>query len=681
MPKLPDFTVLGERPAPRVQRGVVSDQSGQIMGRAIEGAANAAQQVIGQRLEQQNQLASATARSSLLQADIAARKELEDDPDWSTYETRYRERMTKASEGATQGIRGSTSREMFSQNAKLDIERGAGAVRDMAQRKEVDVGRAALDNTLASNRSSALDAKDEATRTELVNSSADAIRGARAKNYLSAQESTNLQQKWTTDYAEGFLGIQTLPKRIEMLKNPKGSVISFIDADRRAALLKAAQNELDAEQRSHLTELRQTLSDQMQDISVAAQAGIPITQLPSRTAMIAAFGEHEGAQKYDFARKLSNLSVEIESLHRLPADQLVAQSQSYEPKQVEGAADQAQLHGVMARSVNQILDQRAKDPAGYLTATSPRVKQAWETFNADPTADPKTYISTVRSEQTRLGMRGKDLLPDAYAQSMVDGIQTGPAEKIATRIESEADRWGDAWPEVYGQISSKLSDLPLVIGSGIPRSAATALSATMGLKGSELEAMLPPGVAAKDVKDAVASQFADFKRSLPPEAARTANAVTEAAERLAIKYMSDGSGRGDAVKKAYRDLVESQYSLTDFRGTTMRIPAQLSADTILRGARTSVEQYEPDAKSVIVPRGAALSAEEYAGQWKDYVRRNGYWVTSPNSKGLRLYVDGGPAVTANGPIDMAWADLEKRAGTFDSSAETRRHAFESLGQQ
>lgn len=681
MAKIPDISAFGERPIPQARAPRVVDQSGAILNDATEQLAGKVTHAAQQILVREDQAQFAQARSQLLQADIATRRELENDPDWSTYETRYREKMSKAVEGATTQIRSKFDRTTFDQESRLDVERGAGAVREIAKRKEVDVGRAALDNTLASNRSSALDASDEATRASLINTSAEAIRGARQKGYLGAEEAAGVQRKWTTDYAEGFLEIQTLPKRIEMLKNPKGSVIGFIDADRRAALLKAAQNELDAEQRSHLTELRQTLSDQMQDISVAAQSGIPITQLPSRTAMIAAFGEREGAQKYDFARKLSNLSVEIESLHRLPADQLVSQAQSYEPKQVEGAADQAQLHGVMARSVNQILDQRAKDPAGYLTATSPRVKQAWEAFNADPTADPKAYISTVRSEQTRLGMRGKDLLPDAYAQSMVDGIQTGPAEKIATRIESEADRWGDAWPEVYGQISSKLSDLPLVIGSGIPRSAATALSATMGLKGSELEAMLPPGVAAKDVKDTVASQFADFKRSLPPEAARTANAVTEAAERLAIKYMSDGSGRGDAVKKAYRDLVESQYSLTDFRGTTMRIPAQLNADTILRGARTSVEQYEPDAKSVIVPRGAALSAEEYAGQWKDYVRRNGYWVTSPNAKGLRLYVDGGPAVTAKGPVDMAWADLEKRAGIFDSSAETRRHALESMGQQ
>jgi len=73
--------------------------------------------------------------------------------------------------------------------------------------------------------------------------------------------------------------------------------------------------------------------------------------------------------------------------------------------------------------------------------------------------------------------------------------------------------------------------------------------------------------------------------------------------------------------------------------------------------RRRLAEFQPDSSSLAIPPGAALSAEEYAGRYARYVRENGYWVTSPSSNGLRLYVDGSPVVTATGPVDVPWADL------------------------
>lgn len=664
MPRLPDIDDFGSRPIPQSrERFDPTARPGADIAAGLNNLASAGYQIT----ERQDRLTYAKTKSDLLMEDLKTRAELENDPDWETYEPRYRERMKKARETALGQIRSKTDRIAFEQDSDFDIERGALAVRGLAKSKEVDTGRATLENVLTTNRNAALEAKDSGTRTALIQSASDALRGAKAKGYISAQEEEGHWQKWTADYGEGFLDVQTLPKRIEILSKPKGTPADFIAPDRRAVLLKAAKNELESEQRARLTELRQSLTDQMQDISAAAQAGIPVTNVPGRASFVAAFGDREGAQRYESATKLANLSIEVSSLHGQPNADLVKEVEKYRPKQVEGAAEQGQLHNFMARSVSQILTQREKDPAGYLMQNSPTVQRAWAEFSQDPARAP-AYLSAVTAEKERLGIASNDVLPDAYVQGLADEIAgEKTAEGLAARIESETQRWGDAWPDVYGQLAGKLPDTAMVIGSGIPQRAATSLAATMKLKDTELKAMLPPDVKWNDVEASVDSQFADFQRSMPPEAARTWNAVRDSAVRLSVKYMNDGDGQSDAVKKAYADLVESQYSLIEFRNSTFRVPNTLDADAIETGARFAIGAYAPDAASLAVPAGAAQPVEEYASQWGEYVRENGYWVTRPDGKGLRLYADGGPILDASGPFELTWEQLQKSAA--DANAE------------
>lgn len=672
MPRLPSAEDFGARPVPRASRGTVTDQSGQIIGQAVEGLGENLIRLAGQRNERQDRLGYAKARSTILQADIAARQELENDNNFETYESRYRERLGQARQVASQSIRGRTDRALFEQDSAVDLERGVAEVRGLAKRREVDTGRAWLAQTQDSNRTAALEAKDEGTRAALISNTLDSIVAAQDRGWISAQEATNQRQNWTANYAEGHLDIQSLPDRIKILSNPKGTPADYIAPDRRAALLKAAQNELKAEQARSQAEARQMLGDQMQDIAAAAQAGVAAKDVPPKASLQLAFGEREGAQRYEAARKLANMSVEIASLHGLPAQDLIEQADKYRPTQVEGAAEQSQLYNVMGRAVSGILTERQKDPAGYLMTHSPPVQQAWAAFQGDSEKAP-AYLSAVRAEKERMGMGGTAILPDAYVQGIADQLNTAQtAEQLASRVDQEVSRWGEAWPEVQGQLSGKVSDLTLVMGSGIPRSASVALASASRLKDSELKAMLPASTKWADVEADVDSRFSDFQRSLPPEAARTWNAVRDSAVRLSVKYMNDGNSRGDAVKKAYADLVESQYNLMEFRGATVRVPANLNADRIETGSRQALSEFTPAPGSLVVPDGAALTAEEYAGTWTAYVREKGYWVTRPDAKGVRLYADGGPIVTGTGPVDFSWAELDAKAGEAESAREQRQ---------
>jgi hypothetical protein len=225
---------------------------------------------------------------------------------------------------------------------------------------------------------------------------------------------------------------------------------------------------------------------------------------------------------------------------------------------------------------------------------------------------------------------------------------------------------------VQGQLAGKVSDLTLVMGSGIPRSASVALASTMKLKDAELMAMLPASTKWKDVEADVDGVFSQFQRSLPPEAARTWNAVRDSAMRLSVKYMNDGNSRGDAVARAHRDLVESQYDLTEFRGVTLRVPTSTDTEAVEIGARRTLEVFEPAQGSLVVPPGSSLTEEEYRGSWTQYIRDNGYWVTRPDGKGVRLYADGGPVVGATGPVDFTWMQLQDTGAALRASDEALR---------
>src|SRR5688572_7049525 len=296
MPRLPDAAAI-DRPIPRARRDVVTDQSGIVRAQAVGEAVQNVGNIIAQREERLDREGYANARSSLLQADIAARRELENDNDYGTFESRYREKMGQARQDAAKLVRGRADRSIFERDTAVDLERGVTEIRGLSRRKEVDTKRATLTDTMEKNRTAALEAVDEGTRKALIQSTQDAITGSAERGYITAQEAVDHRQRWTADYAEGYLDMRSLPERIKILAAPQGTPADYIAPDRRAVLLKAAQNELRAEQERAKSEVRQILTDKMQDIAAAAQAGIAISEVPSKAAMQGAFGEREGAQR------------------------------------------------------------------------------------------------------------------------------------------------------------------------------------------------------------------------------------------------------------------------------------------------------------------------------------------------------------------------------------------------
>lgn len=647
MPRIPDASQLGYS-VQQVRTPRFQDRSGQITADATGRLAGTLGQVAGALQEREDKFSYAQAKSALLQADIEARRSLENDSDWATYEKRYSETMAKAREKASGFIRSNNDRALFDMDAKLDVERGVNEVRGLARRKEVDTGRAGLASMMESSRTTALEAQDEPTRANVIRTIQDGLEGAVQKGYISEQERVSQSQSWSTSYAEGFVDIQPLDKQIEVLSKPDGTPAQLLAPDRRANLLVQAKNakrieteRAEAEQRSRMIEVRQSLTDQLRDIHADAQLGLPVN-VPDRSVLKAAFGDREGEQRYELATKAARLSGDVASLQQLPTDKIIERVESYKPTQTQGGADQGQLYGMLANSAREIIKARVDDPAGYLTQFAPKSQMAWRAFQGDGTpAARDAYLNAVDADRERLGLPKGDILPNSYAKALAEEIANPKsAEQLASLMESEAQRWGDRWPDVHAQIAKDIPDMAAVIGSGIDRSAAVTLSSTAKLKDSELQAMLPPSVKWGDVQADVASTFDDVRRSFPAEGARTYQAIADSATRLAVSYMQAGTSKGNAIDRAYKELIGNQYEVGTVKDVPFLIPRQFDVGDVEDEARRQIEEFKPTTDMIAAPAGEDPAA--FIERATKKLREDAYWVARGDGNGLRLYMGARP---------------------------------------
>jgi hypothetical protein len=681
VPRIPDATSLGERRVAAGRAPTFQDRSGEIAAGAIGRASHEIGAAVESFAAHDDQFNFARAKSSLLSADMDARKTLENDPDWGSYGKRYTEAMSRAREKAVELIRGRRSKAIFDSDAQLDIERGAGEIRGVSRRKEVDWGRASLGEMLNSNRSAALSAADEGTRTAFVRSSQDAIQGALDKQYISAQEAVSQRKSWTESYASGYLDTLPFAKQVEVLKEPQGTPANFLSPDVRANALRQAENQVriereraEAEQKSKLVEVRQSLTDQLRDIMAGAQLGLPVN-VPSRSVLQAAFGEREGAQRYDIAISAAKLSGDIAALQQLPSADIAAKVESYKPTQTEGAADQGQIYGMVANSARAILKERQDDPAGYLTQHAPSTQKAWAAFQSDEGARD-AYFAAIEADRERLGLPKGDILPNAYAKSLTDEINNPKsAEQLASLMGDLAEQWGDRWPDVHAQIAKDLPDMAAVIGSGIDRSAAVTLASTAKLKDKELEAMLPPSVKWGDVQADVASAFDEVRRSFPAEGARTYQAIHDSATRLAVSYMQAGSSKENAIGRAYRELIGSQYEIGEVKDVPFLIPRQFDAGDVEDEAQRLIDDFKPTPDMIAVPVGE--DPARFLERATKTMREDAYWVARGDGQGVRMYMGARPTSISYDFQQLSDMAQARRANDQQSVKRLREQALRS----
>lgn len=245
MPRIPDYNAAGTTVPRTATPRFPADRSERIVAEGREALVGAVGAAVERAVDHDDKLRYASARGALLREQIAARKELEGDANYQTYESRFVERTAKARTAAAANIRGARSRELFEIDAQADIDRGLEQIRGLARAREVDEGIATMNNDLESNRTAALESSDPIERGALVKASLDSIDGTFKKGFIKEAEAGALRDKFKSNYGEAFVGIQTPAERIKLLEKPDDNVAKFIAPDRRKVLLEAAKKDND----------------------------------------------------------------------------------------------------------------------------------------------------------------------------------------------------------------------------------------------------------------------------------------------------------------------------------------------------------------------------------------------------------------------------------------------------
>jgi hypothetical protein len=405
-------------------------------------------------------------------------------------------------------------------------------------------------------------------------------------------------------------------------------------ATRIESRLQAERDRMKAQQEANLSLARAELQDEVRNIEAAAKMRIPVTNVPNEARFVALYGER-GKQMHQQVQSFAALSVDAARLDQMPSAEIVSLAEGYRPTKVEGAAAQAELAGVIQQQANEVLNDRAKDPVGYLQAYSPTVRDAVRVFSEAPSDESRrTYLDALRGERQRLQIPGDDILSRQDAAAVVDRMtRFDDTQKLTDSIRGEATRWGADWPLVFAQVGDKLPDTAFFIGTGLTDKASAVVGATVGITDDELKKRLPVGTTIQNVKDDVRQDLDDFAASFPIEGSAAVDKVLTGTEKLTLGYLGQGMSYRDARRAAVAETT-SKYQFLTYRDRTYRVPREIDASQIDDGATSVLRNLKIPER--LIPPGA--TEEQVARTYKN----RAYWVTNEDETGLILFAEGAP---------------------------------------
>lgn len=147
------------------------------------------------------------AKGKFLMAKVEQDNAFDQDPDWGTYEKRYGENLSKVRGELVSGISNSKLRRQFELETKLDLTEGAGRIKAKAWDRETKDGVDNLNLAITENTAAALKARDEPTRTAILNSMNARIDAAAKAQYISGPGAKDLKRKVAAQYAQQSISL------------------------------------------------------------------------------------------------------------------------------------------------------------------------------------------------------------------------------------------------------------------------------------------------------------------------------------------------------------------------------------------------------------------------------------------------------------------------------------------
>lgn len=442
-----------------------------------------------------------------------------------------------------------------------------------------------------------------------------------------------------------------------------GEVRDQIDGDQATRIegqLTSERRRAEAEVKSQQAELRQSLRERVSDATAAYRFGLSFDAPPKRQEFVAALGAEDGNKAFESFQREEQLGVDLAGIAVMSPEEQADLLKSRAPTGTEGAAANAERYRVLASQTQQLRKQRDDDPAAYVARYSQHVQAAAQDLQSPEGA--QAYARASVAEQERLGVTHPRILTSAQASSIAQSfyIDADKPENVARLVQSEQQKWGSHWPQVFRELAAKkLPAAALAIGRGMDSGAATRLASVAAIDMDELKQGVD--VPKDDVINKLTGSMQDFQLSLDGIAggANTFSAMYDAAERLSYSYLRQGKKVGDATEQAYREVIGDHYQFTEINGRKLRVPAQYDLEIIEDEARRSLTTINPGELLPAVPTrmGNPATAEQ---DLLRAIRKQGYFVTSGDQEeSVTLFLGGRPVLRSDGtPYALRFDDLQ-----------------------
>ncbi|WP_312836630.1 hypothetical protein [Pantoea sp.] len=412
---------------------------------------------------------------------------------------------------------------------------------------------------------------------------------------------------------------------------------------------------------------RLLMQDQMRNDSALIEAGNPVDSPITREQWMST-APHDATpeqlsildKQYQEYALLNQLQPIYSDINTKSAGDGLAAVQSIRP---DGGEDdfafRQQRYQQAAQKYQQVIGAREKDPGGWLAQNSPEVQAAYQAYQQDP-SQGAALAQAIMVDKSRLGIKSKDILPDALADGILQQIDTSKEQSV-TAIQGVAQQFGSYADQVMQQVQKKAGPaLQVVMAAGNPRGA-NALWQNRNVKTADLKDVLNTTAAGtSDNADSEwASQSKDFAATMAsqPGGVGVWNNFNEQGRRLTYLNVQRGMSPGPAAKQAYEDILGTQYQTQG----TWRLPVKYGLDLgdVRDGASHYLENLQAD-QIMPLQGDPRLGDEVNRQQSLSRIRDNAEWVTNADESGLLLTLNGLVVNDASGnPVTVGFSELSK----------------------
>lgn len=439
--------------------------------------------------------------------------------------------------------------------------------------------------------------------------------------------------------AKGYLDrfTKTGLRKLEINPDQRDALVNKMEAEIRGAESVAASN----------SAVNKSLFGQrVQDEIAMHRDGVEPPSPLSLSDFVATYGPDEGAFRFNELQSERQYGLMVKQAVSASPEEQVKMLEQMQPQPGEGYQVKSQRFDQMRSAIAQVNAAREKDPGAYALR-----QPGMEKMTPDQMAQASLAI------QNRWGIANPKPLPNAVSSQIVKSFSQMPGKDAAAQFLALEQQYGAAYPEVYSQlVGDGLPSAFVAIGAGMQGGPAELLAEVSNIDIKELKNNLPDGVAPKDITKVITSQANDFNRSLVgmPGSEKTYSAMTEAAERLAYRYVrQNGQSAESAATQAWNDVLGSRYEFVEKNGGVARIPNHLPVDDIS-------DNFD-DVLNIVTPYLIADAVMKTPGydekQLLKMIKSRGYFVTTEKEDGVYLFMDGRPVPGKAGLVKFTWDQI------------------------